>query len=274
MTFAVEAEFGPWRKSRKFVARRIGNVPRYTTKIGAATVDVVLTGMGPENARRAVEAALSPEHVVCISSGFAGALTAEYQVADVLVAAGVRQSSDDRTIASDEPLVKSALQTNGAAEVKNFVSVESVVETPEEKADLAKFGAAVEMESHAILAVARSRAVPAVAIRAISDRFDQKLPMDFSGTVDQCGHVRDARTKDGHPSASISSGGTRHAADRRRCPGAGTCRANRIESEPIERRRTRRDTASQDTVFRVFQCFSVEYLRGYPTAGPFVSEVR
>ena len=189
MTFAVEAEFGPWRKSRKFVARRIGNVPRYTTEISAATVDVVLTGMGPENARRAVEAALSPEHAACISSGFAGALTAEYQVADVLVAAGVRQSSDDQTIASDAVLLKSALQTNGAAEVKNFVSVESVVETPEEKADLAKFGAAVEMESHAILAVARSRAVPAVAIRAISDRFDQKLPMDFSGTVDQCGHV-------------------------------------------------------------------------------------
>jgi adenosylhomocysteine nucleosidase len=189
VTFAVEAEFAPWRKSRKFVVGRVGNVPLYTTEIGAADVDVILTGMGPENARRAVKIALSPEHAACISSGFAGALNAEYDVADVLVGAGVRQFSDDQTIASDAVLVKSALQTNGAAEVKSFVSVESVVETPQEKANLAKFGAAVEMESHAILAVARSRKVPAVAIRAISDRFDQKLPMDFSGTIDQCGHV-------------------------------------------------------------------------------------
>jgi adenosylhomocysteine nucleosidase len=189
VTFAVEAEFSSWRKSRKFVAGKRGNVPFYTAEVGVAKVDVVLTGMGPENARRAVETVLSPEHAACISSGFAGALNADYGVADVLVAGAVRQPGDAETIASDAALVESALHANGAVEVKSFVSVESVVETPQEKANLARFGAAVEMESYAILAVARGRKVPAVAIRAISDRFDQKLPMDFSGTVDQCGHV-------------------------------------------------------------------------------------
>ena len=60
---------------------------------------------------------------------------------------------------------------------------------PGEKAELAEFGEAVEMESYAVLAVAAQRMVPGIAIRAISDRFDQKLPLDFSESIDECGHV-------------------------------------------------------------------------------------
>jgi adenosylhomocysteine nucleosidase len=189
VTFAVEAEFAPWRKSRGFVAKKLGNDPIYTAEIGAASVEVILTGMGPANARRAVEAALSSEHVLCISSGFAGALRSEYQVADVLVASAIRLASKAETIQCDATLVEDALRTNGVADVKNFVSVERIAESPEEKAELAEFGEAVEMESYAVLAVAAKRKVPAVAIRAISDRFDQKLPLDFSGSIDECGHV-------------------------------------------------------------------------------------
>jgi adenosylhomocysteine nucleosidase len=189
VTFAVEAEFAPWRKSRGFVAKKLGNVPIYTAEIGAASVEVILTGMGPANARRAVEAALSSEHVLCISSGFAGALRSEYQVADVLVASAVRLAGKAETIRCDTTLVEDALRTNGVAEVKSFVSVERIAESPEEKAELAEFGEAVEMESYAVLAVAAKRMVPAIAIRAISDRFDQKLPLDFSGSIDECGHV-------------------------------------------------------------------------------------
>jgi adenosylhomocysteine nucleosidase len=189
VTFAVEAEFAPWRKSRGFVARKLGNVPIYTAEIGATSVGVILTGMGPVNARRAVEAALAIEHSACISSGFAGALRAEYEVADLLVAGAVRRRGQAETIPCDARLVEDALRANGVAEVNCFVSVENIAESLEEKASLAKFGEAVEMESYAVLSVAAERKVPAVAIRAISDRFDQKLPMDFSGSIDECGHV-------------------------------------------------------------------------------------
>jgi adenosylhomocysteine nucleosidase len=189
VTFAVEAEFAPWRKLGKFEASSLVDVPTYRAEIGSASVDVILTGMGPANARRATEIALSAEHDVCISSGFAGGLKPEYAVADVLVAAALLQFDSPDVIRSDAALVEHALRTNCADEAKCFVSVDRVVETPEEKRDLAEFGDAVEMESYAVLAVAAQRKVPAVAIRAISDRFDQRLPMDFSGTIDECGHV-------------------------------------------------------------------------------------
>lgn len=193
VTFAVEAEFAPWRKLRKFVASSLVDVPTFRAAIGAANVEVILTGMGPANARRATEIGLSVEHDACISSGFAGALKPEYKIADVLVASSVRKFGGVESIQSDAALVENALRANGAAEVKGFVCVDSVVETREDKRDLAEFGDAVEMESYAVLAVAAQRKVPAVAIRAISDRLDQRLPMDFSGTIDQCGHVLKGR---------------------------------------------------------------------------------
>ncbi len=153
------------------------------------SVDVILTGMGPANARRATEIVLSAEHDACISSGFGGGLKPEYAIADVLVAAAVGQFGTPNTIRSDAALVENALRTNCAVEAKRFVSVDRVAGTPEEKRELAEYGDAVEMESYAVLAVAAQHKVPAVAIRAISDRFDQKLPIDFSGTIDECGHV-------------------------------------------------------------------------------------
>jgi adenosylhomocysteine nucleosidase len=189
VTFAVEAEFAAWRKSRSFVARKSGDATIYTAEIGASSVEVVLTGMGPANARRAVGAALTSEHAFCISSGFAGALKPDCEVADVLVASAIQRFGRDETIECDPALVEDALRANSVAEVKSFVSVENIVETPDEKAELAQFGEAVEMESFAVLSVAAQHKVRAVAIRAISDRYDQKLPMDFSESIDECGHV-------------------------------------------------------------------------------------
>jgi adenosylhomocysteine nucleosidase len=46
------------------------------------------------------------------------------------------------------------------------------------------------MESFAILTTARSRKVPAVAIRVISDSFDRDLPVDIDTLVDEQGNVR------------------------------------------------------------------------------------
>ena len=66
LTFAVEPEFAPLRKLREFEEFRIGDVSVYQARIGRATVDVVVTGMGPANAQRAAEAAMSVPHTICI----------------------------------------------------------------------------------------------------------------------------------------------------------------------------------------------------------------
>src|SRR5258708_37567040 len=71
VTFAVEAEFTPWRNRRKF--RRLpGDWPRFEAKFGGASVRAVLTGMGEAHAREAARRMLPDRPDICISTGLAG----------------------------------------------------------------------------------------------------------------------------------------------------------------------------------------------------------
>jgi adenosylhomocysteine nucleosidase len=189
LTFAVEPEFAPLRKLRQFEEFRIGDVSVYQARIGRATVDVVVTGMGPANAQRAAEAAMSVPHTICICSGFCGALKSEHHVGDILAARAVQQMGKNKTIECSQGLVTNAWG-DGAKHAQHFLSSEKIVATAEEKARLAPFADAVDMESFAILSVAHERKLSAVAIRVVSDRFDQDVPVDFSATVDETGRVR------------------------------------------------------------------------------------
>jgi hypothetical protein len=58
------------------------------------------------------------------------------------------------------------------------------------RSHLAGSAEAVDMESFHILTEAQRSAVPAVAIRAISDTPERRLPIDFSRTVTSRGDVR------------------------------------------------------------------------------------
>jgi uridine phosphorylase len=174
---------------RQFEEFRIGDVSVYQARIGRATVDVVVTGMGPANAQRAAEAAMSVPHTICICSGFCGALKSEHHVGDILAARAVQQMGKNKTIECSQGLVTNAWG-DGAKHAQHFLSSEKIVATAEEKARLAPFADAVDMESFAILSVAHERKLSAVAIRVVSDRFDQDVPVDFSATVDETGRVR------------------------------------------------------------------------------------
>ena len=46
VTFAVEAEFAPWRKLRTLEPVHLNGVVMFRCQIGRATVDFVMTGMG------------------------------------------------------------------------------------------------------------------------------------------------------------------------------------------------------------------------------------
>jgi adenosylhomocysteine nucleosidase len=189
VTFAVEPEFAAWRKSRNFAATAVGATTVYGARISGAEVDVVLTGMGPANARQAAESVMTAAYAVCISAGFAGALKREHEVGEVLVAEAVGLTGETSGLPSDRRLLRDALECGNAKVVQRFLTSERVAASPEDKARLSEFGDAVEMESYAILSVAHKHHVPAIAIRAISDRFDQVIPLDFSGSIGQGGHV-------------------------------------------------------------------------------------
>jgi len=176
VTFAVHAEFAPWRRIRNF--RRI-NKNEFVTQIGDSDVHAVITGV------KARKFSL-PAADVCIASGVAGSLKTEHAVGSVLVAKSVRR--ENLEVRSDEALVETAVPC-GAARADCFYTADTVVNTPSEKSRLGQIADAVDMESYPILAEADRRGIPAVAIRAISDTADQNLPLDFSRIINEDGRL-------------------------------------------------------------------------------------
>ncbi len=168
VTFAVEAEFAPWRRLRNLREVKVGEITSYQAQIGRAQVDFVITGMGAENARRVVNAMMEQPYAMCIASGFAGALKPEHAIGSILVAEAVQQIGKARTEQSSRNLVLEA-QRDGAFRAKMFLTSESVVRTTEEKAKLAPFADAVDMESFSILSCAHDHGLPAVFLDAVVD---------------------------------------------------------------------------------------------------------
>jgi len=198
VTFAVHAEFAPWKKISQFRAltplkgrsRWYGSRDIYEGKLGEARIRVLITGMGWWNAGRAVEMSYQsfvPE--LCISTGFAGSLRPEHRPGDLLVAREVRELRGTRKMRSDPALVEAAVN-HGARVVDCFLGSKRVIQTSEDKKRLGAWGAAVEMESFRVMAAAFGRGIPVVAIRGISDAFETTLPYDFQKAADRTGRFR------------------------------------------------------------------------------------
>ena len=184
VTFAVEAEFAPWRRLRQFKTRSRGDICVFETQVGKAGVDFVVTGMGVENAERGTQVVLSQEHAFCIAAGFAGALRAQHKIGNVVVADAIQLLGKSKTLMCGPGLVKNARQ-DGASHAKMFLTSDHIIRSAEEKAQLAPFADAVDMESFGVLTAAQDRKRPAVAIRVISDQFDHDIPVDIEMTMDE-----------------------------------------------------------------------------------------
>jgi adenosylhomocysteine nucleosidase len=189
VTFAVEAEFAPWRKLRDLTARETAGYVVYEARIGRASVDFVITGMGMENARRVTQAVITTEHKACIGAGFAGALKPALKVGDVLAARAVQVLGKNKTVESSRNLFMAAFE-NQAIDAKMFLTAEHPIDTAEEKKQLSPFAEAVDMESFATMSVARERNVSCVPVRVISDRFDEDMPAEINTTIDENGRVK------------------------------------------------------------------------------------
>jgi len=189
VTFAVEAEFAPWRKLRDMRIIHVGEIPVNQAQIGRAHVDFVVTGMGSENARRVANAVMTQPYTICIAAGFAGALRPEHAIGSILAADAVQQIGKAKTLQSSRRLVRAA-RSDGAFSSKMFLTSDSVIRTAEEKAQLAPFGDAVDMESFAILSAAHEHKISAVAIRVISDAADREMPAFLGAVIDDMGRVK------------------------------------------------------------------------------------
>jgi adenosylhomocysteine nucleosidase len=189
VTYAVEAEFAPWRALRDLQKVTVGGVELHRAQIGRATVDFVITGMGPENAGRVAHAFISKNYSFCIISGFAGALKPSVKVATIVVPEKVQNHSTHQTEMCDASLLAQASET-GATRITTMLTTDHVVNTAAEKSSLSAYAEAVDMESYAILHAANTKSVPAAAVRVISDSFDRAMPAELDTMVDPQGHVK------------------------------------------------------------------------------------
>jgi nucleoside phosphorylase len=189
VTFAVEAEFAPWRKLRQFEKRSNGAAEYFAGRIGIADVNVVLTGVGGKSTwLETIKIVWNGDVDVCVSAGLAGALHPEYQIGEVLAAREVQAVSWNRRIPSDAKLVQLA-EEHGARAVDSFYSTDRVIGLASGKRELGKVADAVEMESGEVLYEARAFGAKVVAIRGISDSADEDLPLDFNRVMTPSGEV-------------------------------------------------------------------------------------
>ncbi|HEX2714014.1 MAG TPA: hypothetical protein VHM88_17610, partial [Candidatus Acidoferrales bacterium] len=170
VTMAVDAEFAPWRRLRAFnpiAVPACGDKAAYEARMENGVVRVLLTGVGEENARQAIHAALEEDVPdVCISSGLAGGLKPAYRPGEILAARSVGEMQGGRVMKSDPTLLRIAAD-QGARSAELFLTAKGLVRASQEKQRLGRFGDAVEMESFPVLAASCGRNIPYVAIRAI-----------------------------------------------------------------------------------------------------------
>ena len=196
VTFAMETEFAPWRELRDFKAGKWAAPDIVSAEIGSADVGVLLTGIGPKLAKDAAARVLAAEAGavrVCVSSGLAGGLRAQHAIGGVLAAKAAisetgRGGDASGVESSSDSLVSFASQA-GATVVERFFSSARVIASAAEKKHVGELADAAEMESFGVLRAARDAAVPAVAIRAISDTVDEDLPLDMNAAITEEGQV-------------------------------------------------------------------------------------
>lgn len=193
VTFAVDAEFAPWRKLRTFEKQTDGSAEFFSGRIGGVDLNVLLTGVGGKSAWvETTKIVWDGDVDICISSGLAGGLRSEYRVGEILAAREIQAIASKQVVASDLQLLQLA-EATGARLVDSFYSAERVVRLASEKQELGKLADAVEMESGEVLYEAAVFGAKGIAIRGISDTSNEDLPLDFNKVMTSEGEVSIAR---------------------------------------------------------------------------------
>jgi nucleoside phosphorylase len=187
ITFAVDAEFAPWRRLRPFA--RLEKVDSYRCNIGEMEVLVVFTGMGARKPWLETVSNVWGRNIdICISSGLAGALQAAYSVGEIVAPRTIENVCRKTKLACDAEMTDLA-KSCGAQIVPLLRTVDHVVLSADEKHELGQSGDAVDMETSEILAHAAALGAHVVCVRAISDSASEDLPLDFNRVVTGEGDV-------------------------------------------------------------------------------------
>jgi adenosylhomocysteine nucleosidase len=196
VTFAVEAEFAPWRALRSFRKVRVnpshwsGGVEVNEAQIGGTAVWVFLTGMGIKTFDFALASCLKAANVsLIVSSGLAGSLKPEIVPEEIVAPKRVGTLRDASGVSlSTGPI--SFAECRGARIIATLLTSDHIIESHEEKNRLSNFADAVDMESFHVARKFTDEGVPVAIIRAISDGSDEDLPVDFTKCLTSAGRVK------------------------------------------------------------------------------------
>jgi adenosylhomocysteine nucleosidase len=194
VTFAVEAEFAAWRKLHAFNLIDYQGLKLRRTKIGAAEVTVLITGVGAKAAAQAMDLMMRMADKdqyfdVCVSSGLAGALCETLNVGDIiapreLIAEMIHADLGSDRIAVNDELRQLALQ-QGAKSADCLLTTDQILVKASQKKSCASRAQSVDMESFEIVKEAMAWGARSVVIRAISDAATEDLPINFNLTLSE-----------------------------------------------------------------------------------------
>ncbi len=168
ITFAVRSESSELI-SRLRERQRSDNL--VSGKIDNREVAIVHTGVGAKYCNERLEILLHKTRPkLVISSGFAGAVSDELEVGDLILAENF----------SDPELIATAVRVLASRQprrVKLFTST-SIIDSISERNEIARAAdaAAVDMETGAIVAACKAHGVPLLSLRAISDTARDRFP--------------------------------------------------------------------------------------------------
>jgi adenosylhomocysteine nucleosidase len=203
ITFAVEAEFAPWRRRHNFSDVSADDLRTFHAIVSGVEATVLLTGIGNDRAGSAMLGLQMNSFVagrgfdICVSSGLGGSLRAQYHAGDIVAAKQVCTKSihldlGKDTISCDAELVAAA-EVFGAKPVPSFYTADHIVIKSAEKASLSILADVVEMESFNIMKEAYAWGTRGIAVRAVSDTSAEDLPIDLNLAVTDKGGMSLAR---------------------------------------------------------------------------------
>jgi adenosylhomocysteine nucleosidase len=168
ITFALASESSA-------LVRRLQAVRRHDNllsgRIGTRDVTILHTGVGAKACNARLEMLLHKTRPgLVISSGFAGAVSEDLHVGDLILA---QNFSDPGLLANAERI----LRDRQPRVVKLFTST-SIIDSVADRNEIARAAdaAAVDMETGAIADVCKSHGMPLLSLRIISDTASQPFP--------------------------------------------------------------------------------------------------
>jgi adenosylhomocysteine nucleosidase len=139
-------------------------------RLNGVPIVMLANGPGPKLARVAVDAAKENESMDgLISTGFCGGLNPALRACDIFVATEIVGVASALTPSSSRPF-----------QAGKLLSMDRVVSSAAEKAELSKSADAVEMEAAAVAERAREWGVPFYSIRVVTDTSEENFPLDFN----------------------------------------------------------------------------------------------